>query len=192
MPSSALVLWRSDRSSALDEFEQIHKAIGHTGAGTRNARQQINQAYVLMLTGQFQGFCRDLHTEGVDHLASCIQPRSLQPLMTAEFQFARKLDVGNPSSGNVGSDFNRFGLKFWDAILAYQPSLALHQHALAEMNDWRNAIAHQSFDAASLGGAAVLRHVQVRTWRKSCDLLAGAVDAVLANQLAAITGVRPW
>ena len=192
MPSVALVLWISDRSSALDEFEVIHKAIGHTGAGTRNARQQINQAYVLMLSGQFQGFCRDLHTEGVDHLARCIQPRSVQPLMTAEFQFARKLDSGNPTSGNVGSDFNRFGLKFWNAVLSHQPALTKHQAALAEMNEWRNAIAHQSFDAAGLGGTTVLRHLQVKAWRKSCDLLAAAFDDVLANQLTAVTGIRPW
>jgi len=128
----------------------------------------------------------------VAHLVRCIQPRSAQPLITAEFQFARKLDTGNPNSGNVGSDFNRFGLKFWIAVTLRQPTLAKHQKALTELNEWRNAIAHQSFDAAKLGGSTVLRHSQVKAWRKSCDLLASAFDDVLANHLAAITGIRPW
>ncbi len=28
----------------------------------------------------------------------------------------RKLDSGNPNPGNLGSDFNRFGLDFWAVV----------------------------------------------------------------------------
>jgi hypothetical protein len=192
MASQALVMWKSNRATALDEFEEIHRMIGKAGAGTQHARQQVNQAYVLMVSGQFQGFCRDLHSEGVDHLAANLQPASLRAVVSIEFQFARKLDTGNPNSGNIGNDFNRFGLDFWHEVLTHEPKMKEHQSSLKTMNEWRNAIAHQKFDPAKLGGSTVLRHSQIKTWRKSCNSLAVAFDAVLSRYLTGITGTKPW
>jgi len=145
-----------------------------------------------MLSGQFQGFCRDLHSERVNHLVSHVQPLSMRTMLTAEFHFGRKLDTGNPNPGNIGNDFNRFGFDFWSALFAYDPQLNAHQDELRLINEWRNAIAHQSFDPAKLGGSTALRHSQIKLWRKSCDVLAEAFDSVLANQLAVVTGSKPW
>jgi len=193
MACIALTGWQmGPRSSALNEFEQFHRMIAKTGPGIQRARQQVNQAYVLMLSGQFQGYCRDLHSEGVDHLADCVQPHSMRTMLTAEFHFGRKLDTGNPNSGNIGNDFNRFGFDFWGSLLAYDPHLKAHQDELRSINDWRNAIAHQSFDPVKLGGSATLRHSQIKLWRKSCDVPAEAFASVLANQLAVVTGSKPW
>jgi hypothetical protein len=192
MPSFAWIFWKANRSAALSEFEVIHRKIGKTGPGTKHARQQVNQAYLLMLSGQFQGFCRDLHSECVDHLATCVQPPSVRAMLTAEFHFGRKLDTGNPNPGNIGNDFNRFGFDFWSALLAHDPRLKAQQDDLRAVNDWRNAIAHQSFDPVKLGGSTSLRHSQIKAWRKSCDVLADAFDDVVANQLFVITGIKPW
>lgn len=192
MASLALVMWQASRSTALDEFEEIHRMIGKAGTGTQHARQQVNQAYILMLSGQFQGYCRDLHSEGADHLAANLQPIALRGVVSVEFQFARKLDTGNPNSGNIGSDFNRFGLDFWQEVLDFGRNMKAHQSALKTINEWRNAIAHQNFDPAKLGGSAVLRHAQIKIWRKSCDALTVAFDAVLSRYLTRMTGIQSW
>jgi hypothetical protein len=63
MPSVALQDWLSVRAVALDEIENAHRRVGGTGPGRRYATQHLNQAYAVMLTAQFQAFCRDLHTE---------------------------------------------------------------------------------------------------------------------------------
>ena len=65
----------------------------------------------MLLSGQFPGFCRDLHTECVDHLAGIIPNVPLQAIFLAEARRDRKLDKGNPSPGNIGQDFNRLGIK---------------------------------------------------------------------------------
>lgn len=73
MPSRSLRMWQASARKALDEIASAHHAMRGVGRGRRYAAQQINQAYVVILT---QG---------------------------------RKLDVGNPSPANIGSDFGRFG-----------------------------------------------------------------------------------
>ena len=66
MPSLSLQHWNAVRLPRLDEIERAHSSVGGTGPGRRYATQQINHAYAVLLSSQFQGFCRDLHTESVD------------------------------------------------------------------------------------------------------------------------------
>ena len=54
----------------------------------------------------------------------------------------RKLDSGNPNPGNLGSDFNRFGLEFWDAVDQLDVRNPDRRGELQELNVMRNAIAH--------------------------------------------------
>ena len=68
MPSYSLNRWSSERSEALDEIENAHLSVGGTARGRRYATQQINHAYATLLSAQFQGFCRDLHSECVEHI----------------------------------------------------------------------------------------------------------------------------
>ena len=70
MASRALHRWQTEAQRSLDEIEQAHRAVGGAGPGRRYATQQINQAYVVMVSSQFQRFCRDLHSEAVDHLTA--------------------------------------------------------------------------------------------------------------------------
>lgn len=65
MPSRALAEWRGRRSDELDELLAAHAAVGGTGRGRRYATEQVNRAYALAVAAQFQGFCRDLHSEAV-------------------------------------------------------------------------------------------------------------------------------
>jgi hypothetical protein len=72
MPSLALQDWSARRAAALDEIEHAHRSVGGTGPGRRYLTQQINQAYAVLLSSEFQGFCRDLHMECADHLVVVI------------------------------------------------------------------------------------------------------------------------
>src|SRR5438552_3635411 len=112
MPSNSLNRWEDQRADALDEIENAHVGIGGTERGRRYATQQINYAYAGLLSSQFQGFCRDLHSESIDHVVSIV-PVAFQATLRAEFLYERQLRRGNPHPGAIGSDFNRLGIDFW-------------------------------------------------------------------------------
>src|SRR5437763_4095521 len=100
MPSNSLLQWRGGRATALDEIEAAHAAVGGTGRGRRYATQQINQAYVVLLSSQFQRFCRDLQSEAADELVRDIASSDLRDIFRSQLTTGRKLDVGNPNPGN--------------------------------------------------------------------------------------------
>ncbi len=194
MPSRSLRQWQTTARTALDEIAAAHAAIGGTQRGRRYATQQINQAYAMMLSSQFQGFSRNLHSEAVDLL--CAQPL-LPPrdqrldILRVRLTEGRKLDSGNPNPGNIGSDFNRLGIEFW-RMLKRNPANEARCKSLERLNDWRNAIAHQDFNPDRLGGRSTLLLQDVRQWRATCEELATEFDAVIANHLAIILGAMPW
>ena len=116
MASKSLHTWKTVRQAALDELEAAHRGIGGTGRGRRYATQQINQAYAMLLSSQFQGYCRDLHSECAAFFVQSVPVVDVQKALLNILLENRKLDKGNPSSGNIGADYNRFGLLFWDAV----------------------------------------------------------------------------
>src|SRR5262249_44984004 len=148
MPSLSLQRWFAERALALDDIEGAHRSVRGAGPGARAATQQINQAYTLLLSGQFQGFCRDLHSEGADNFVVPVADPDLTEMLRGNLLFGRKIDRGNPNPGNLGSDFGRFNFAFWSLVEAHRPQNLTRKAALEEMNDWRNAIAHQDFGAS--------------------------------------------
>ena len=156
------------------------------------ATQQINNAYAVLLSSQFQGFCRDLHSECADYLVSSLAPISLQPAIRRAFTQVRKLDHGNPNPGNIGADFGRLDILFWPAVLAHDQRNAARQQLLEELNRWRNAIAHQDFDPAKLGGRGSLDLALVRRYRGACQQLALSFDDVMRAHIFRLTGAVPW
>jgi hypothetical protein len=192
MPSQSLQRWRRDAVRALDEIEAAHRAIGGVGRGRRYATQQINRAYAVLLSSQFQAYCRDLHTEVVDALVAATQPAALRPVFRANLMLNRQLDKVNVQPSSLGADFNRFGFRFWDKVEARGRRNAGRKKHLELLNNWRNAIAHHDFNPGLLGGHMVLRLAQVRQWRRSCDRLAHSFDAVLRDEVRALVGRPPW
>ncbi|HEY3789189.1 MAG TPA: HEPN domain-containing protein [Urbifossiella sp.] len=190
MPSAAYRHWKTVRAAILNDVEAALNAVGGSGRGRRLALQQINRAYAVLLSAEFQGFCRELHDECIDAIKSPI-PASLQPIINREFAFNRLLDRGNPNPGNIGADFNRFGIKFWEELDKADSRVSAWKRSLEFLNDWRNAIAHHVYDVARLG-TMVLRVHQVREWRTACDRLARTFDSILREHLESITGMRPW
>jgi len=193
MPSLSHREWSTTRANDLDEIEQAHAAIGGTGPGRRYATQQINRAYTMLLAAQFQGFSRDLHGECIGHLMMAIAPpAALEPIVRDEFLRARQLDRGNAQPDSLGADFGRLGVDLWAEVDALNPSGAAARALLKTLNRWRNAIAHQDFDPAKLGGTATLGLAQVRRWRTTCGRLARDFDEVMRRHLQAMTGSSPW
>ncbi len=124
MPSTSYRRWAGARENALAEIEHAHTAVGGTGRGRRYATQQINQAYAVLLASQFQGFCRDLHSESINHLIAAISPARLQLVVLVELTQNRQLDRGNAQPGSIGADFGRLGIEFWTEVKSFHPDNA--------------------------------------------------------------------
>lgn len=190
MPSLALTQWTVVASAALDEIEAAHTAVGGPGPGRRYATLQVNHAYAMLLSSQFQGFCRNLHSEAVDFLkASPSDPWPgdlLRMLMTR----GRKLDHGNPNPGNIGADFSAIGMRFWEDVRRIDGRTEERKLALEELNDWRNAIAHQ--DWTKVGDDPRLTVSAVRRWRRACSRLAASFDRAVYGHLRTMVGRPPW
>src|SRR5216683_3512986 len=110
VPSVSWQEWSTTRARDLDDIEAAHRSVGGTARGRRFATEQINHAYAVLLASQFQGFCRDLHSECVNLLVQAVTPALLQPALRLEFFFNRMLDRGNANPSAVGSDFSRLGV----------------------------------------------------------------------------------
>ena len=192
MPSRSLRTWQVDARRALDEIESAHRAVGGTGRGRRFALQQINQAYVVLLSSHFQRFCRALHTESVEHLIAAPQYAAIRLIVYNSLVEGRKLNWGNANAGNIGADYARLGLDIWSRVHTANPRSVQRLHKLEQLNLWRNAIAHHDFSKPRLGGRNQLTLSEVREWRRTCNALALDFDRVARAYLAGITGQAPW
>jgi hypothetical protein len=191
MPSRSLQTWRTIRCQALDEIEYAHRGVASSRRGSKFATQQVNYAFVMLLASQFQGFCRELHSECVDRYVQSILPKTRSLACREALVRLRVLDRGNANPSSIGADFGVFGFRFWAKVTTLDARNAARQTGLEELNLWRNAIAHQDFDSAKLG-ASTLTVRQVREWRNVCDRLAHAFDEVMRRFLAAELGASPW
>lgn len=196
MPSKSLERWQGERSRALDQIAGAHALVGGPGPGRRYATEQINHAYTTLLSSQFQGFCRDLHSESVDHIANGLLSSGASPqyyiILQKQLTRERKLDKGNPNPGNLGADFNRLGFDFWTAVKNVDQRNGKRQGLLEQLNEWRNAIAHQGFNSAKLGPTTSLRLATIRKWRSALNPLAEAFDKVLRDYIYSVTSQFPW
>jgi hypothetical protein len=192
MPSRALRAWQTRSRKVLDEIEAAHAVVGGARRARAFARQQINQAYVVVLASHFQLFCRDLHDEAADFLTShaALQPvnRIFRNLLSA----GRKLDRGNANVGNIGADFEKLGVEFWDEVRKRSSANGVRQRKLDELNVWRNAIAHQDFTRVGIGAQDRITLRRVRDWRSTCNALAMEFDVVMRLYLASVFGTAPW
>lgn len=196
MASRALARWQGSQADALNELVNAHHAVGGEGPGRRYATDQLNRALVLALAAQFQGFCRDLHSEAAAFVAASIEPADFRPLVSAALTQARLLDRGNAQSSSIGADFGRFDLKIWDAIYTMHLLNSGRRRKLDQLNAWRNAIAHEDFAfneekrLLTANTSVILRHI--RAWWSACDQLAIAFDVAVASHLKGLVGRTPW
>jgi hypothetical protein len=189
--STSLHTWLGTRAAKLDEIEAAHLAVSGSGPGQRRATEQVNHAYTVLLSSQFQGFCRDLHSECVHTLLLTVSNQSTAEIARSEFLLARRLDRGNPTPANIQADFSRLGVAFWSQVRRVDARNTSRERRLGQLSSWRNAIAHQDFEGAELVPTTIrLRTVQ--GWRRTCDALARGFDRVMSRYLASVTGSKPW
>lgn len=119
-------------------------------------------------------------------------PASVGLLLRTRLTEGRTLDAGNPSPGNIGSDFGRYGIMFWDEVRRRRSRNTARQEQLENLMRWRNAVAHQDFSHAALKGRQEVTITEVRAWRRACAMLALDFDAVMRAHLVKITGRKPW
>lgn len=191
MPSNSLLRWRGERAAVLNEIEAAHTQVGGTERGRRYATQQINRAYAVLLSSEFQGFGRDLYSECVDYLVASV-PAPMQALVRAQFLWGQPFSRGNPQASAIGSDFGRLGLPFWEDVYAVHAHNRRRRELLDELMRWRNAIAHNDFDPAEFGPDPTLYLQQVRRWRSALNGLCDSFDRVLRSHLSGILGAAPW
>jgi hypothetical protein len=187
MPSRSLLRWQGESSEALDEIEAAHTAVGGSGRGRRYATQQINQAYVVMLSSRFQQFCRDIHSEIVSALVASVSV-TLQPVLQKDWTTGRKLDQGNPNPGNIGHDFARIGMKLWDDVHAHRAWNSKRHKKLELLMEWRNAVGHQDFAKPALKGKTTILLNEVQQFRAACGQLAASFDAVALAHIRTVVG----
>lgn len=191
MSSASLRAWTTLRATKLDEIEAAHAAVGGLSRGRRRATEQINHAYVVLLCSQFQGFCRDLHSECVDFVVQSAVAEPMRLTVHTELSRARRLDRGNPSSEALGAYFNRLGLEFWKAVEATDRRSLGRRRRVDALVAWRNAVAHQDFTSSRLTPARV-DLAAVRSWRRSCGLLAESFDRTMERYLGGVLDGPPW
>lgn len=109
MVSSSLTKWNTVRQRQLDELLSAHRRVGGHGPGRRYATEQLNFAYLVAVAAQFQGFCRDLHSEAVRVFSGAMGP-AVASIVVATLTKNRRLDLGNANAGTIAEDFGRIGM----------------------------------------------------------------------------------
>src|SRR5438309_2019546 len=96
MPSASLLRWRNDRMPRLAEVDTHCGAAAALVPPNPRLAEESLRAYVMLLSGHFQGFCRDLYTE-CSQLCVAGMPRRLAFAVQAQFAGGLKLDSNNPN-----------------------------------------------------------------------------------------------
>jgi hypothetical protein len=175
MASASLLNWLNVRLPSLTHFDaQCATSIAAVPPNAALIDENL-RGYVLLLSAHFQGFCRDLYTECAQIIVSKVRRPSLEILFQAQFSAKRELDRGNPHFDNIVKDFNRFGLAMRPALNAL-PGIVARKQDLRDLNEWRNAAAHQNA-VLPLGGPLTLPMIQA--WRVSCSDLATSLDTIM-------------
>lgn len=183
MPSRSLGIWSAARLPRLAALEGQSAA---TAADLALHGQNL-RGLVMLLSAEFQGFCRDLYGECSE---AVIRAMPTWAQSVAHKQFATKLflDKGNATLETLRGDFARFDFEL-GAVIAANPANPTRLSGLSRLNAWRNHAAHATA-VAPPGGLLTL--ADVRAWLRSCDELAEELDVILDNRLLAASGTPPW
>jgi hypothetical protein len=194
MTSQSHRIWSTQRCQELDQIRHVHKQVGGTGRGRRWATQQVNHAYVVVLTSHFQGYCRDLHSECMDRFARDVDQKSgtmIGQVVRRLLGSDRSLDRGNPTPENIRKDFARLGVELWLEASALDARTSARKNRVEELHLRRNAIVHQDFSRIP-PTRSNLQLKDAVAWRGVCDNLVRTFDEVMRRYLQRVLGTSPW
>ena len=184
MPSTSHLNWQYDRSPRLDLIETQCQDVIASSTDVRLVDENL-RAYTLLLSAHFQGFCRDLHTECAQVIASKVRG-SLGPMVYVQFNANRTLDRSNPTMQNIREDFSRYSLNI--DFVTHDPANEVRLSDLAYLNRWRNAAAHSGVSPVG----PPLSMALLQKWRVACDVLTLSLDEIVYNHMNGILKRKPW
>jgi hypothetical protein len=185
MPSAALTRWQNDRMLRLTEMDtHCVDAAARVPPNPLLAEESL-LGYAMLLSGHFQGFCRELYKECSQLVAASVPP-ALRVTVDTQFSAELSLNSGNPTVDTIRKDFERFGFTLDFAADPVNGPRVTH---LGELNKWRNAIAHQK--PGPPRGVPPLTLAGVQAWRVSCNGLAIWLDGIMYNEMSRLLGAAP-
>jgi hypothetical protein len=195
MASNALNEWSTWSLQRLAELEHVHATHTGTGPGRKWGTTQLNRSLFVVLSAQFQSYCRDLHNDAVQVQVDTAVPaqRTMLKLLLTQ---GRKLETGNARRSAIGSDFVRLGFDFVGDLKAKGPATIQRLDRLEVLLDYRNAIGHgdeSKITAIEDDGEIAATKASYLKYRQAINALAGTMDAVAAVRLSQVLGIgRPW
>lgn len=190
MPSWSLREWQGSRAAVLAAYEAECVAMLSRQPPDPALAETIIRGGVVLLSANFQGYCRDLYTECALAVLASVIPGPVQAMFIRQCMARRELDGSNARYENVRSDFERFGLDLPTELKARAPLIAAIVTDLGHLNQWRNHVAHDNPTPPAHGGPLTLAVVQA--WRASCETFAVTLDAVMYDHLKVLMGNAPW
>ena len=195
MPSAALIRWRNANLLRLDELEKVHADATGRARGRRWGTEQFNRTLFVVLTAQFQDFCRALHDQAVTvHVRQV--PLAQQQILGTVLTRGRKLDTGTPRKGSLGGDFGTLGLDLLGGLKGRGVTTVRRLDRLEMLVDFRNAIVHGNEDTIRslvAGGVIAATKGSYVMHRRALNGLAATMDDEVAGQLGTLLKIgRPW
>lgn len=202
-PSPAFEEWRSSRRANVDELKRAHRLVRNAGPGTGSGRppkagtQQLNEALVLRIVTEFQGFVRelfDLATENLIRGAGCSSQLQLQLKLAATRD--RRIDRGNPSLDAIATDALRLGIAQLNSQLLRKNNRHRADKDLFEdLVGLRNALAHDDQEKvlrlSQSGVRPTLRYIEAS--QAATNRHARALDRVVWDYLSDLfPATDPW
>jgi hypothetical protein len=179
----------------LDEVVAVHGRVVGIGAGSRMLTRQVNYAYATLILAHFQQYCRALHTEAAREFVTGVPSSELAEVLKRHLVRKRLLDRGNPTPGNLGNDFGRFGFRFWDVVEADDRRNRKRKENLMRLCDWRNGITHGDIvrkrEEGKLTPASLTMEV-CEGWRRGLGSLATSFDRVILAQCKILGCQKVW
>ena len=196
--SPPLRRWLDERAKVVDVVARGHAQVGGvTGPGAPEAHSKpLAHAYVLILTREFQGFVRQLHSLAIDVFVEWSGADVTKaPKLVTGLRSGRALDRGNATHDSIKKDFARLSL----------PTLGISSHnsrwgsgdakSFDLLLRLRNALAHgneQELDRL-LEEEPVRDSVSwARGQRPMLNRYAKALDRAVWDALVAVTRSEPW
>jgi len=190
MTSPAFQAWRSSRLARIDRLVAAHPE--SPGSTTDLAvTQEWTQALVLMLAGEFQGYCRDLHNFVAQEMVKAVTvPGSRMRAMLFEgLTVGRALDLRSADPKTIQTDFSRLGIELWAAI-GTPETVAGWRNAVRLLHRARSGVIHDDGRAREQVQAEgwPFQLDSIRRWRDALDEIAVAMEVATSQDIADLFG----
>jgi len=198
--SDALTLWDTDRKQQIALAQQLAHSMAR-GTSADPALTDLHlTTYIMVCCSEFQAFCSDLFKESSQAIYSLLAPQlsgELTDVLISQLNSQTALARGNPNLNNLISDYGRLGVNVRKSrLVRVGPATNADVTALdEELLAVRNELAHGN---GRVGGIAVgstgrtVTLTKVNEWLRALNRLARTIDRVVADDLTAPLGARPW